>query len=86
MRTAADAIITILQDGTIESFNPAAEQMFDHTARGILGRHVNMLIPMPYREEAATNLACFLKPFGRLHRSGRELMGQRRTAKCSPST
>ena len=43
--TAADAIITIDDQGLIESCNPATERMFDYPASMIIGQNVKMLIP-----------------------------------------
>lgn len=47
---AVDAIITIDQDGVIESFNPAAERMFGYSAREVLGRNITLIIPSPHKE------------------------------------
>ena len=51
VNTCVDAIISIREDGVIETFNPAAEQMFGYTRREAIGRNVNILMPSPYREE-----------------------------------
>jgi PAS domain S-box-containing protein len=45
MRTAADAIITIDENGRIESFNEAAERIFGHTYPSLVGERVFMLMP-----------------------------------------
>ena len=42
--TAADAIITIDEHGSIESCNPATERMFDYPASAMLGQKIEMLI------------------------------------------
>ena len=49
--TAVDAIITIDLDGSIQSFNPAAERMFGYTAAEVLGQNIKLLMPPPYRDE-----------------------------------
>jgi PAS domain S-box-containing protein len=38
-----EAIVTINEDGAIETFNPAAEEIFDYPAPSALGKHVNTL-------------------------------------------
>ena len=48
--TAAEGIITIDERGTIETCNPAAARMFGYAKEELLGRSVNMLIPLPDRE------------------------------------
>ncbi|MGD8784719.1 MAG: PAS domain S-box protein [Thioalkalispiraceae bacterium] len=42
--TAVDGIITISEEGTIETFNPAAEKIFGYKAEQILGRNVSFLM------------------------------------------
>jgi two-component system sensor histidine kinase EvgS len=51
LETAVNPIITIDAKGHICSFNPAAERMFQYTAREAIGCNVNMLMPSPYRAE-----------------------------------
>ncbi len=50
IETAPDAIITINEVGTVESFSPAAERLFDYTADEVIGNNVSMLMPSPYKE------------------------------------
>ena len=42
--TVLDGIVTLDADGTIESFNPAAERIFGYTADRIVGRHIHALV------------------------------------------
>ena len=49
LKTAAEAVLTVQYDGTIESANPAAEQIFGYPRGAILGRRLNDLFldPVP---------------------------------------
>jgi diguanylate cyclase (GGDEF)-like protein/PAS domain S-box-containing protein len=40
-----EAIITMSEQGDIETFNPAAETIFGHASAEMIGRHVSLLIP-----------------------------------------
>jgi len=57
---AVDAIITIDERGTIQSFNPAAERMFGVPASAAIGRNVNFLMPSPDSELHDGRLAAYL--------------------------
>lgn len=43
-----DGIITIDDQGIVETFNPAAERIFGYDAFDVIGRNVSMLMPEPY--------------------------------------
>lgn len=43
--TAVDGIITINEHGTVESFNNAAEKLFDYSADEMIGRNISILMP-----------------------------------------
>ena len=49
--TVPDAIITIHEDGTIESFSRAASRLFGFEPSEVIGQNVKMLMPSPYREQ-----------------------------------
>jgi len=44
-----NAVITITESGTIESFNRSAERLFGYNAADVVGNNVSMLMPEPYR-------------------------------------
>lgn len=49
--TAVDGIISIADDGAIESFNRAAERIFGYRALEVIGKNVQILMPPPYAGE-----------------------------------
>ncbi len=48
LHQAVDAIIAIGLDGTVRSFNRAAEQIFGYRAADVIGRNVSVLMPEPH--------------------------------------
>ena len=54
MAVIADAIIAFEHDGTVRSFNGAAERLFGHAAADMLGQNLRMIIADPVRV-GATN-------------------------------
>ena len=51
LNTARDAIVSIDDQGLIETFNDAAERIFGYLASEVIGKNVNMLMPSPDREK-----------------------------------
>jgi two-component system CheB/CheR fusion protein len=83
--TAVDAIITICQTGTIETFNPAAERMFGYSATEATGHNVKFLMPSPYHEEHDGYIARYLKTGEKkIIGIGREVMGRRKDGTTFP--
>ena len=83
-QTASDAIITIDEDSVIIFVNPAAEQVFGHTVKEMLGRELTMLMPEYFRHLHKAGLGRYLETGDRhmsweavelpgLHKDGREI-------------
>ena len=51
LNTVADGIITINEQGIVETFNPAAERIFGYEAIEVIGHNINMLMPEPYHHQ-----------------------------------
>lgn len=85
VETAVDAIITIDANGRIESYNPAAERLFGHSAAEAVGRNVSMLMPEPDRSRHDGYLKRYLES-GEAHviGVGREVTAQRKDGSLVP--
>nr|WP_246347270.1 response regulator [Desulfurispira natronophila] len=83
--TAADAIITIDQEGKILTFNGAAQRMFGYDAGEAVGADVSLLMPEPHRSQHSYYIRRYLES-GEAQALGRgaEVTGQRRDGTTFP--
>ena len=86
MDNVTDGIITIDTQGLVESYNAAAERLFQYSAAEVIGKNVKMLMPEPYKSQHDHYLARYGKS-GERHCLGqgfREVEGQRKDGSCFP--
>ncbi|PHS22469.1 MAG: hypothetical protein COA83_11695 [Methylophaga sp.] len=78
LESTVDAIITITADGTIDSFNEAAEKMFGYSADYAISKNVKFLMPEPYSLEHDAYLINYQKTGKqKIIGQGREVIAKR---------
>ncbi len=83
--TVPDAMIVIDENGIMQSFSSAAEQLFGYRAGEAVGNNVSMLMPTPYREAHDNYLARY-RQTGERHiiGVGRVVVGERKDGSTFP--
>lgn len=80
-----EGILTIDEQGLIQSYNRAAEIIFGHTATEVIGHNVNMLMPEPYAAEHDGYLARYQREgTPRVIGIGRKVSGLRKNGEVFP--
>lgn len=85
MDHVADAVITIDEQGIIESANQAVRHVFGYSPGELLGQNVKVLMPPPYRDEHDKYINNYLasgKP--RILGMSREIVGRRKDGSVFP--
>lgn len=87
LNTVPDATVVIETDGTIVSFNAAAERQFGYAAYEVVGNNVSMLMPSPYREQHDGYLQRYLTTGERrIIGTDRVVVGERKDGSTFPMT
>ena len=83
--TVPDAIVVIDSQRAIQSFSPAAEQLFGYDSAEVIGQNVNILMPSPYREAHDSYIERYLSTGERrIIGIGRVVTGRRKDGETFP--
>ena len=78
-------MVSIDENGRVESFNPAAERMFGYSAGEVLGQSVGCLMPEPHRSQHDDHVRRYLETGqGRVIGIGRETVGRHKDGTTFP--
>jgi two-component system sensor kinase FixL len=85
LATATEGIVTIDQNGVIDTFNAAAERLFGYRADEVIGRNVSILCAPPHRDHHDEYIERYLRTGeARVIGIGREVLGQRKDGSVFP--
>ena len=81
INTVADGIVTVDQNGIIQTFNPAAERIFRFKADEIIGKNIRQLVPDPVAKRLGSDLG---DGWNEILTMGEELLGMRKDGATFP--
>ncbi len=85
LNNTVDAIITINEDGLIESFNASAEKIFGYDALEVIGKNIKMLMPEPFHSNHNNYMKNYLTTGNkRIIGVGREVVGKSKDGTTFP--
>jgi diguanylate cyclase (GGDEF)-like protein/PAS domain S-box-containing protein len=86
VESAIDGIITIDEDGIIESCNPAAERMFSYECTDIIGKNISMLMAdsLKGRQEHDIKKKFFETGNDKIIATGREILARKKDGTVFP--
>jgi PAS domain S-box-containing protein len=80
-----DGIISIVEHGTITTFNRAAERIFGYEAHEVIGKNVKILMPEPDQDEHDVAINSYVRSgHAKIIGVGREVMGRRKDGSVFP--
>lgn len=80
-----DGIITIDEEGVIESFSPAAEKIFGYFTPEVVGQNIKILMPEPHKSRPDSYIKNYLETeISKIVGIGREEEGMRRDGTVFP--
>ena len=81
----ADGIVTLDEQGRLQSVNPLVESLFGYSSTELIGQPVAMLIAAPEAEDFLRHLQTYLRPDKKQVRSGsHETVGRRKDGSVFP--
>jgi len=78
LNTAADSIITVDENGNVDLFNNAAENLFGYSEEEISGRPISLLVPDFAKIDIVSELNEFIERQGKTSANQRELIGKKK--------